>query len=546
RKLPITLSYEGSDTSVHFSVSFEPHSLGTKMLVIRIHTVDGDTLYDTILGRGVEPLVLVTPDTIDFGTIIVPASLSPIPPIDSFFVVSNRGTMLAHLDSLIHGDTNFEITLNNVGPSLQEALDTESFLRGTVRFNVTDEGDFFDTLFVANDTRYPLYAPYKTYQPVIFIKAKVRTAAIGNDSLFFDTITTCDLDSNEVMLHNPYPVEVHIDSIALLSDTAGFSFRQTYHDFRLPINIPPNGNYPLRVYYSFPPDSLNGPQILKMGLFQRRLDGEPPVVDTVTAALLRKQRVFTLHAHLPTYASSANDISNLKLPITVQGPRAGVTELNSWTLSLKFSNDLFEPTGIDTTGALAVRGDSTYTITTHWDQATRTFTIVVTGSAVSDSAKIANDLLLSILMRAYLTTDTVVTVTPTFTWASHPCAYNLQSFVLSIPYADECGDPTIRAFMRGDNPFFTLIGVWPNPADHAGGVTVGYTAEQASRVTSEVFNEAGEEIGHALTNVQAGAGTLAVSANILPHSGAAFIRIEAAPVGGGMAVVKTIKIEVAR
>jgi len=545
RKLPIKLGYEGSDTSLHFTVSFQPRSLGAKMLIVRIHTIDGDTLYDTIRGSGVEPLVLVTPDTIDFGTIIVPMSKTPIGDTILPFTVSNTGTMKGFLDSLAYDTaSHFTVTLNQPSATLDEPLDVGSSLTGTVRFHIVEEGDFLDTLFITNDTRYLLYPADSNYQPMIILKAKVRTGPIGPDSIFFDTITNCNLDSSLVLLANPYPVEERIDSITMLSDTAGFSLRQPYHNFRFPIFIPPDSSYPLLVYYEFPPDSLNGSQVLKMGLFQHLLDGELPVVDTVTAALLRKQRVFTLHALLPAYASSANDVSDLKLPITVQGPRAGVTELDSWTLSLHFSNDLFEPTGIDTTGALAVPGDSTYTISKYWDQATRTYTITVTGSAVSDSAKIANDLLLAILMRAYLTTDTVVTVTPTFTWANHPCAYNLQSFTLSIPYADECGDPTIRAYMRGDKPFFTLIGVWPNPADHTGGVSVGYQAAQPSQVTSEVFSESGEEIGHAVTNVQAGAGTLAVDADMLPHTGAAFIRIEAAPVGGGPAVVKMVKVEI--
>jgi len=543
RKLPIILGYEGADTSVSFTVRFQPHSLGEKLLIVRIQTADMGVIYDTLQGRGVEPLVLVTPDTIDFGTFVISQSTNSILPKDTTFTVSNLGTLDGKLDSLLYHDTtHFAVSLIQPSPSLNTVLDTGASLTGHVRFNVIEEGDFLDSVVLMNDTRYTLYQPYRNYHPKIILKAKVRTGPIGPDTLEFGTIANCNPDTSVVIIYNPYPVEVHIDSIALLSDTAGFSLP---NDFIHQISIPPDSEYPLRIIYSFPPDSLNGPQVLKMGLFQRRLDGEPPVVDTVTASLMRKQRVFTLHAHLPSFISSANDVSDLKLPITVQGPRSGVTELNSWTLSLRFSNDLFEPVGIDTTGALAVRGDSTFTMTTHWDQATRTYTIVVTGSSVSDSAKIANDLLLSILMRAYLTTDTVVTVTPTFTWASHPCAYNLQSFTLSIPYADDCGDPTIRAFMRRDHPFFTLIGIWPNPVDHTGGVTISYNASQASEVTSQVFSESGEEIGRAKTSVAAGAGTIALDPALFAHSGAAFIRVEAAPIGGGAAMVKMVKIEIA-
>ncbi len=538
----IVIGYEGSDTALHFTVQFIPKSLGMKQLILRIHTLDAGTIYDTFVGRGVEPLVLVSPDTIDFGTInILPTSMLDSA-ADTTFAVSNMGTMPGLLDYLAYDTAqHFTVLLNQAGNSLNEKLDTGLTLPGTIQFHIAEEGDFMDTLFVANDTRYGLYPQYRNYQPAIILKAKVRSGAIGPDTLNFDTITTCDAVTDTVVVHNPFPVEMHIDSIAFLSDTAGFSLPK---DIVPQISLPPYGSYKLPIVFSFPPDSLNGPQILKMGLFQRHEDGEPAIVDTVTAILMRKQRTFTLLAHLPTYPASANDVNDLKLPLTVQGPRAGVSELNSWTLSLKFSNDLFEPVGIDTANALAVRGDSTFTMTTHWDQATRTFTIVVTGSAVSDSAKIRNDLLLSILMRAYLTTDTVVTVTPTFTWAHHPCAYNLQSFTLSIPYGDDCGDPTIRAFMRHDSPFFTLIGAWPNPVDHSGGVSFGYTAAEPSLIRTEVFNETGEKTGESETSVGVGAGTVELNPKLLPRSGAAFLRVVATPAIGGIPAVKVLSVEV--
>ncbi len=540
----VRLGYEGNDTSVSFSVRFQPTSVGRDTLIVRIVTVDGNVLFDTITGVGVEPLVLVAPDTIDFGTITVDTGQSLHHDSTIAFTVKNTGTMRALLDSLQYDSLNhYTVLLAQQGPMLAESLDTASTLSGTVTFHVVEEGDFFDTLVVANDTRYSVYDSLKKYQPAIILRARVRTGPIGPDTLRFDTITTCDPKTDTVLIHNPYPVEVHIDSLALLADTGGFSLPT---DFIHQISLPPDSTYPLPIIFAFPPDSLNGTQELKLGLYQRRLDGEAYIVDTVTATVIRKQRVFTLHAHLPSFASSANDVFDLKLPITVEGPRAGVTELNSWTLSLKFSNDLFEPVGIDTAGALAVAGDSTYTLSTHWDQATRTYTIIVTGSAVADSAKIANDLLMDILMRAYLTKDTTVAVTPTFTWLHHPCAYNLQSFTLSIPYADECGDPTIRAFMRGDNPFFTLIGAFPNPVDRAGGLSLGYNAAAPGTVRVEVFNEAGEQTGEFQTTAQAGAGTLTLDPKLLPASGAAFIRVSATPLGGGIPMVKMVSVEVAK
>ncbi|MHB8392760.1 MAG: choice-of-anchor D domain-containing protein, partial [Acidobacteriaceae bacterium] len=540
------LGYEGTDTAVNFTVQFQPRSLGLKQLILRIHTIDGDVIYDTITGTGVEPLVRVAPDTLDFGTISVPMGTTLLKDTSLSFTVTNTGTMQAFLDSLQYdASRHFSVTLNKPGAILDEAMDTAVTLTGTVTFHVVEEGDFVDTLRVANDTRYGIYGDsLKNYQPAVLLRARVRTGPIGPDSLDFGTITTCDPTTDTVLILNPYPVEVHIDSIALLDDTGGFSLPTNI----IPqISLPPNGSFALPIIFAFPPDSLNGIQKLTLGLFQRRLNGDVPIVDTVSVTVIRKQRVFTLHAHLPSFASSANDVFDLKLPITVEGPRAGVSELDSWSLSLRFSNDLFEPVGIDTAGALTVPDSTgTFTLDTLWDQSTRTYTIVVTGSAVSDPAKIANDLLLSILMRAYLTKDTTVTVTPTFTWAHHPCAYNLQSFTLSIPYADECGDPTIRAFMRGDNPFFTVIGTRPNPTDGTGDVSIDYQAAEPSLIHCEVDNELGETVSTIESNAAQGSGTLTLAKSMLPHSGAAWIRIQATPTDGGMPVVKTVKVEIAR
>jgi hypothetical protein len=548
---PLRIGYKEGDSVLSFTVQFQPRSLGMKTLIIRIHTIDGDSIFDTITGRGVEPLVLLSPQIIDFGTIEVQPNGTPDSTVDTFLVVSNAaGTYPAILDTLTHDTSgNFSVSFHQPMMS-HDTLAAGSVLTDSVRFNITEEGDFADTVYIPNDTRYNLYSSdgiYKSdsnYRPMIILKAKVRTGSIGAFSVSFDTITTCDTVSDSVAIVNPYPVEVYIDSILLVSDTAGFSYRQNSF---LRISIPPHGTYPLFLDYSFPPDSLNGPQALKIALFQRSLDSETPVVDTVTASLVRKQQVMTLAAHLPPAGSvgtSAADVSELRLPITLEGPRSGVTELNSWTLSLQFSNDLFAPTGVDVTNSLSVAGDASYSLTPYWDQSTRTYTIVATGTAVSDPAKIANNLLLTILLQAYVTTDTVVTVTPTFTWTTRPCAYNLQSFLLSISYADDCGDETIREFMEGGTPSFILTGAWPNPVTAADGVSIGYRAAEASEVTTTVFSAAGEALGHIVSEVGTGAGTIALPEGLIPSSGPAFVCVEAVSMTGGTTTVQTCKIAV--
>ncbi len=540
---PLRIGYEGRDSVLSFTVQFQPHSIGMKTFVIRIRTIDGVTVFDTITGKGVEPLVLLNARIIDLGTIMVLPHGSPDSTIDTSFVVSNAsGTYSAILDTLTHNTTgNFSVQLLDQPTTSQEPLPVGDSVMGTVKFTITAVGDFFDTIRIPNDTRYYLYDNSDSnYQPMIILKAKVRIGPIGSFAVSFDTITNCNTVSDTAIITNPYPVEASIGSIAFISDTAGFSRDSS---FGFPINVPPNSSYPLTLYYSFPPDSLNGSQALKMALFQSVLDSEPPVVDTITANVVRQQQVLALAAHLPLAGSvgmSAADIAELRVPITLKGLRTGVTELNSWTLSLQFSNDLFVPTGIDLTGSLSATGDTA----SYWDQSTRTFTFVATGTAVSDPANSANDLLLTILMQAYVTTDTVVTVTPTFTWVTRPCAYNLQSFTLSIPYAEDCGDATLREAMDGGTPSFILTGSWPNPATESGGVSIGYNAAEACEVTATVFSESGEELGHFETTVGSGAGTIALPEGLIPASGPAFVRVEAVDANGSNVGVQTCKIAV--
>ena len=396
--------------------------------------------------------MLLNVPTIDFGTITLQPH-STLPVLDTFFVVSNAsGTYPAIIDTLTH-DTSGNFTVQLYHPTTSyDTLAVDSAVLGTVTFTFSQVGDFTDTVYLPNDTRYYLYDNSDSnYQPMIVLKAKVRTGTIGSFAASLDTVTSCDTVRDTVTIVNPYPVELVFDSIALVSDTAGFSYGQ--NTFGHTIKIPPYpGAFPFYFAYSFPADSLNGQQVLKMALFQSQLDSEPPVVDTITDSVIRQQQVITLAALLPPAGSvgmSAADIAELRVPITLEGLRSGVTELDSWTLSLQFSNDLFVPTGYDIANSLSVAGDASYSLTPYWDQSTRTYTIVATGTAVSDPARIANDLLITILMQAYVTTDTVVTVTSSFTLTTRPCAYNVQSFTLSIPYAEDCGDESIRECFGG-------------------------------------------------------------------------------------------------
>ena len=545
--LPIELGYK-QDTVLSYVVQYTPKALGRDTLVVFIHTTDGVSIYDKFTGMGVEPLIKVAPQVIDFGTIQIATNSIPSPQ-SSPFTVTSSGTMAGQLDSLVYADhTDFNVLLDKPTEILNESLAVGSSVGGTAIFNVSDEGDFLDTVFVANDTRYALYGDsVKNYVPRIILKAKVRTGPINDTVISFGTITTCDTLYQNVLLHNPYPVEVHIDSIGFAGQNGGFDFSHAL-PFNPQINIPPNGDFSLPLQYVFPIDSLNGTQSLVLMLFQRSggstlaIREFDTIYDTIT--LIRKQRVLTLHPHVPIFISSANDISAMRLPISVEGPRNDVPELNSFTFTLQFSNDLFVPYEIDTTGGLAIPGFPTgYKLQTHWDQATRTYTIVADSTALADQTKLGNDLLFALRMQAYLTTDTVVTVTPTFTFKNHPCNYNLQTFQLKILYADDCGDPTIRRYMLGEAMQFRIQDLWPNPiSSGADGVTIDYTSSNATELRAIVTDMEGRETGRASSSIVSGGGQVNIPSSALPKSGIAFVRLEARDAGGRLIATRFTKV----
>ncbi|HEY3875370.1 MAG TPA: hypothetical protein VGM92_07820 [Candidatus Kapabacteria bacterium] len=535
---PMVIGF-ATDTSVAFAVQFHPYSVRQDTAIIRIHTIDDAILYDTITGRGVEPLVLATPPVIDFGTITVQKNTSIDSTIDTMFFIADSGTFPAKLLSLAHDIASpFTVSLPSGFP---QALSIDSAVGVSVQFHIVDEGDFADTVSIQSDARDSLFAGHGAI-PFIILMGKVRTGALGPfSSISFDTVRTCDTISDSVEIVNEYPVEVHIDSIILANGAAGFSYRQS--NFQLPINIAPDSSYFLHVDYSFPADSLNGPQTLSLILYQKPHDNEAPILDTLAANLYRKQQVLSLKPVLPVNASSATDVDEMKLPIMIEGPRDHVDALDGWTLKLTFSNDLFEPTSVDTTGSLSVPGDSTYLpLSEYWDQATRTYTIVARGTAVSDSIRFPRNLLLTLLLQAYVTTDTAVTVTPTFQWAEQPCAYNLQTFTLSIPYADDCGNPTIRAIMEHENPLLTIIG--PSSNLNGGTVPIIYRTGAPCTLNCTAFDEEGRALSSIETSTNEGIGTVTFSESTFPTEGPVFLRFEAVSLDGTRSEFKTCRIVV--
>ncbi len=536
----VTLQYKG-DTVLLIPIKFSPRSLGKDSMALRIHTTANQVVFATLRGTGVEPLVTLSPGTINFDTITVTTSAPA--PVDTFFTVSNTGTLEGQLYLITHTDTaHFH---SSIPDTLDQVLYPGSTLTIHETFIGNDEGDFADTIHLSNDTRYSLYDRMMTkFDTVIVQRAFVRTAPLIIPTVFVDTVRTCDTVFHSLLIHNTLPVAIRIDTITFDSTAAGLSMSPKLA-FSYPINIPAGGSYPLDLAYGFPPDSLNGLQQMILHFIQRRSD-ELAKIGTANVQVFRLRQELTLHALLPTFVSSANDVAPLRLPIKIEGPRAGVHELDAWTLALTFSNDLFEPTGLDTSGGLVTAHDTTpFSLSTSWDQPTRTYKITVSGAKLSDSNSIYNLLLFNVKMRAYLTMDTSVTVTPTFTFVTHPCAYSLLPFTLTIPYANDCGDVTIRSFLLGDAEPFRITGLWPDPAG-ADGVSISYDAAQAMQLSATVSDAAGKLIGTHVWTTDVGSGMQKLPADLLPHSGAAYLTVEAHSTTGALLGRRSLKLSVDR
>ncbi|MDP4198371.1 MAG: hypothetical protein Q8922_04365 [Bacteroidota bacterium] len=532
-----TLDYSGQDTSIRLPLRFYPRSVGAHTAVLFIHTIDGDTILSTIHGTGLEPLVVMPQDTVAFDTIHVTNAVPA--PVDTFFTISNLGTFPGQILALTHSDTNFHPDATVVG----QTLDTGASIRVNVQFVVNGEGDFTDSVRLTTDTRYSLYgSTVSKHDTLIVLKAHVRTPPLIVRPIFFDTIRTCTVFIDSLDIHNPAPIAIRIDTITFDSTASGLSFNPG-NPFGWPINIPADSDYMLYFAYSFPPDSLNGLQQITLHLVERHADGVP-TIGTATVLLFRKRPELTLHAQLPTFVTSANDVDPLRLPITVEGPREGVHELDDWTLALTFSNDLFEPTGLDTSGGLVTAHDTTpFSLATRWDQPSRTYIITVRGAKLSDSNTVFNDLLFRVKMRAYLTADTVVTVTPVLTFVTHPCAYNLHPFTLTIPYADDCGDVTLRAFLRDDPLPLRVTSLWPNPAGERG-ISINYEIAQSAAMTATVCDASGNICGRDTWSSAAGRGMRMLPSELLPSSGAAYVTTEARSASGMLLNRRTCKFTV--
>lgn len=482
--------------------------------IVEIVTVDGDTIHATLTGRAVEPWFEAAPLTIDFGTIKNPRLTDP-GVYKKRFAVRNIGTTDGLLNELKIPDHSPD---DSVYFAVEQktstfAIDAEDSIE--VTFFIKNVGVFYDSVIVSNDSR---------QTPLVYFKGSVEAEYELNDSIYLDTVTNCVPIDTIVRIVNPYRIPITIVDTLFTGNPGGFRF---FPDIRIEdsaIVIAPGEYFDFTIRYEFPIDSVNGEQIFHLVMTK-------PVVlggllsydeDTVHITLVRRMQILDLITAKLPYNPNAKD-APFRLPVHIKGNRLGKPELDNMTVKLRFSNRLVSPVGIDRTGSLTestptngIPDQPQWT----WDETTGIMTIPIKDTKISsDPSK--NTLLFTLLGTTYLTTDTMVEISPEIVYQNPPCAYRISRDSATVIYANECGDRTIRDLMLR-NPGFTIGNPYPDPSTPAQGsaVSIPYVAAQEYVVQWDIYDERGS-ICHTSNEhrIAKGIGSLVVEKRILPASG---------------------------
>ncbi len=528
-------TFQSLKNSHSFSATFSPKidtanniiDTGYRFAVVRIVTADGNIYYDTLSGIGAEPWLVATIPVLDFGTITNPLLASPafLTKADTLF---NKGSMVGILNALRHSDPTFfslkatSPTTISDGTTIQE----NAIIPFAVDFNVTQIGDFIDTIYAHNDSR---------HEPVVIVKAKVRAgiAQIPADSL--GVISNCLPVDTTIVIYNPYRVSVKISAVHFVGDTDGFELADTDRTHPLnnngdtvtlnfPVIIPANGNFTFHIRYRFPADSLNGTQTVKIILTRPTGSDDGSVnYDTVVVTLTRKTVLLNLSVVLPPYRPSAGD-QPFRFPIHINGDRLGKPELDNDTLRLVFSNKLIKPVGIDRTGSLSQSTTANGVPQQPppiWDEATSTYSIPCVGLHVSTDQS-RNTLLFTLLCNAYLTKDTGIRITPFVAFIDGPCAYRVAKDSTWLSYANECGDQTIRGLLLASRVPIIIHAPVPDPVTlKSNGITCSYYAAKDLLLSWKVYDAGGVmEAAMAETPISGGEGSFTIPLKQINVSGA--------------------------
>lgn len=501
-------------------VRFNPTETGERAARIRVETLEGE-LFSTIRGIGIEPYVISNPQRIDFGDILAPqlpvTPKNPTAPI----TIHNIGTDSAKIYELIQTEKGkLSFVLSPIAPdSLQNiTLAVGDSVNLQVEFKVDSVGDFYDTVFVRNDSR---------NEPVHYLHARVISEQVVIPArIDFDTVTDCDPVVRILEIENTSSVAVVITDIRFGDPNSGFKIVGT--PFQLPLKIASGSKYPIPIQYEFPPNLLNGSQTETIYITQ--FVGDEIIELQTTLTVERKIRILSLSTIPPSFTPNAGDILPFRLPILIVGGFEGLSELNNFELRLKFDNDLFEPVGYDLSGSLTEKrspSDPGRVTAIGWDEASRTYTIV--GNDLDISGRGGTNVLLTVLVRAFVTRDTEAVVTPELVLSKRPCAYGIEQQGIRLVHADECGDPSIRKMLQGKKIALTIEPSRPDPivASDVHTARFHYQAAQSLNGTMTVVDALGRSVATLPFRAEQGEGNLEIPVRLLDASGVYLLKVEA-------------------
>jgi hypothetical protein len=461
-----------------------PFNKRKRIALVKITTPDDRSgrgeYFDTVYGYGVEPYVVATPVTIDFGTFINPSKTDSLA-IDT---IINIGSYKGAFKSLVQRNPAYFKVLNP--PQSNDSIDILARLPLNIDFQISETGDFYDTIFVDNDSR---------SLPLVYLQGKVRAGIDTLVPIDLGTISNCDPIDSFFVLHNPSRVSLVIDTVLWGEGSGGFTFTGL-ENLQFPIHIAPDSTFKIGVRYIFPADSLNGTQIGKI-IFKRTISNDLLSVEYDTGFVLLNRKIIqlSLSAAEPIYNPNALD-RPFSIPVYLNGNRLGFTELDNDTIKIQFSNDLMYPVGIDHAGSLTEEGKNGIgkQPALIWDSITRILSVPMVNVGLShDSSK--NNLLFTIQAIVYLMSDSVVVASSSLGFQNQPCAFRVAGHVLTINYANECGDRTIRDLLLDNKVPVSISDPYPNPAtDNSSSVTIGFLSAKEYMMSWQVFDNSGVKV----------------------------------------------------
>lgn len=535
-----TFGSKRADTMVR--VVFTPHQSGSKQVFIEVSPYGAAPQVIQLTGHGDTRSILIDSSTLDFGDLEPPLIGSYDSTRTRVFHFHNLGSVALALDSVtlsplyvngVEDDLDTVFRLWNASGTLQPVSNTAD----SVLFHISRTGDF---------KQYIILVSQGDRDTLGVLRAKVRTTRsdlYGPDSL--GVIVDCDPKDTTFTIHNPYAsFGLTIDSLTFKGDVAGFEMNNS-SPFVFPIRISPDSSFSFRVRYLFPQDSLNGAQTTNITIYQRTGLANDVVTHEHPLSLVREVKLDTLTTVAPSFTPSAGDFAPFRLPIYLSGPHEGVPMLDNLTLKLKFSNPLFQPIGIDRTGSLTEgRSGDGSEVSWGWDEVNQQDTIRATGLHISKD-KSNNRLLITVLVRAYLSLDTTASVRTALVTDEPMCAYRVATAMIPLKYANDCGDETIRAAMQGGN-FGFLVGP---PVYTFGGdgkvaeISLDYTSRESQKIMVHTFDLSGHPVGGNTRSFLAekGAGKITFAAQDFP-SGPLFLQFISQSSTAGKAPI-SVKVE---